>query len=305
MSDSSRCRGRLLAFVVTVLWSSSWVLIRVGLDETELRPLTFAGLRYFLAAFVLTPWILRGTRQRTHTGGGEGLGRWWWAPLVALGVVQYALTQGSQFVAIEAQPAATTSLVLAATPMLVAVGGVFLDEPPRSGHLVGAVLAVVGAVIYFRGDLGASPVGMVAAGVTVFSNAGSVLIGRSVNRQRHLDAGVVTIVSMSIGAVMLLGVGVAVEGIPDLGARSLAILGWLSVVNTAAAFTMWNTALRQLPAIDAAAIQNTMGIQIPLLAWIALDQPLGAAELAGLGCAALGAWVAVSTSQRNDLRRRQ
>lgn len=295
-----------MAFVVTVLWSSSWVLIRVGLDETELRPLTFAGLRYGLAALVLAPWILRRTRRRRRTDGGlQGLGRWWWAPLVALGVVQYALTQGSQFVAIEAQPAATTSLVLAATPILVAVGGVFLDEPPRSGHLAGAVLAIVGAVVYFRGDLGASTVGMIAAVVTVLSNAGSVLLGRGVNRHRHLDAGVVTIVSMSIGAAMLLGVGVVIEGIPQLGARSLAILGWLAIVNTAAAFTMWNTALRQLRAIDAAAIQNTMGIQIPLLAWIALDQPLGPSELAGLSCAALGAWVAVSTSQRSERRRRQ
>ena len=41
------------ALAVTVLWSSSWVLIRVGLDDEDLEPLTFAGLRYLLAALVL------------------------------------------------------------------------------------------------------------------------------------------------------------------------------------------------------------------------------------------------------------
>ena len=32
------------ALLVTVLWSSSWVLVRVGLDDESLRPITFAGL---------------------------------------------------------------------------------------------------------------------------------------------------------------------------------------------------------------------------------------------------------------------
>ncbi len=42
----------LAAILVTVLWSSSWVLIRIGLDDESLPPLTFAGLRYGLAALV-------------------------------------------------------------------------------------------------------------------------------------------------------------------------------------------------------------------------------------------------------------
>jgi len=36
----------LQALFVTFLWSSSWVLIKFGLEE--IPPLTFAGLRYGL-----------------------------------------------------------------------------------------------------------------------------------------------------------------------------------------------------------------------------------------------------------------
>jgi drug/metabolite transporter (DMT)-like permease len=41
------------ALLVTFLWSTSWVLIKVGLSDLELPPLSFAGLRYLLAALIL------------------------------------------------------------------------------------------------------------------------------------------------------------------------------------------------------------------------------------------------------------
>jgi drug/metabolite transporter (DMT)-like permease len=33
------------ALFVTFLWATSWVLIKVGMDDLDLRPLSFAGLR--------------------------------------------------------------------------------------------------------------------------------------------------------------------------------------------------------------------------------------------------------------------
>ena len=46
-------RAVLAAFFVTLLWSSSWVIMRIGMDDEDLPPLTFAGLRYAAAALVL------------------------------------------------------------------------------------------------------------------------------------------------------------------------------------------------------------------------------------------------------------
>ena len=96
------------ALVVTFLWSSSWILIRWGLDDEALRPLTFAALRYGLAAVMLGAWVvgrpaLRRSASRLDRRTAFGL--------LALGVVFYAVTQGAQFVAIDSQPAATTSVV--------------------------------------------------------------------------------------------------------------------------------------------------------------------------------------------------
>src|SRR5688500_9866547 len=45
------------AIFVTVLWASSWVLIKLGL-RASLPALTFAGLRYVLAFVCLMPFVL-------------------------------------------------------------------------------------------------------------------------------------------------------------------------------------------------------------------------------------------------------
>jgi hypothetical protein len=60
------------AILVTVLWSSSWILIRVGLADEDLAPLTFAGLRYALAAVALliwTGWRVGSRTELTHLDG--------------------------------------------------------------------------------------------------------------------------------------------------------------------------------------------------------------------------------------------
>jgi drug/metabolite transporter (DMT)-like permease len=42
-----RLRAILQALFVTFLWSTSWVLVKIGLED--IPAVTFAGLRYFLA----------------------------------------------------------------------------------------------------------------------------------------------------------------------------------------------------------------------------------------------------------------
>ena len=77
----------LQALFVTFLWSSSWVLIKLGLEE--IPALTFAGMRYGLAFLILAPFVL-GTRElRRSLTGLPAAG---WLRLVALGLLFYTLT---------------------------------------------------------------------------------------------------------------------------------------------------------------------------------------------------------------------
>lgn len=269
-----------LALLVTFLWSSSWVMIRWGLDDEGLRPVSFAALRYALAAMLLLGWAAAVPRHRR--GLQELRGRFL-LRLVVLGVVLYALTQGAMFVALDHQPAATTSLVLALTPLLVAgLSSLSLGEAPRVHQLAGAGLVAAGAWAFFSGGLGATAIGMAAAVVGLAANTASSLLGRAVNRAGEAEPLVVTAVSMAVGAALLLATGLVVEGLPSVSVRGWLIVAWLAVVNTAVAFTWWNLSLRRLSALESAVINTSMPAQIAALAWVFLDEPLGAGEILGV-----------------------
>jgi drug/metabolite transporter (DMT)-like permease len=269
-----------LALVVTLLWSSSWVLIRWGLDDEGLRPVTFAGVRYALAVVLLWAWAAgRGERRRllVHLAPST------LARLALLGLLQYALTQGALFVALDLQPATTTSLLLALTPLAVAaLSPAWLREVPHPRQVAGAVVVAGGAAAFFSGSLGATAGGLAAALVALAANAGSSLLGRAVNREGALPPWLVTLVSMSTGAALLVGVGFSVEGLPSISGRGWAIIGWLAAVNTALAFTWWNLSLRRLSALESAVLNNSMLVQIALLAWLVLGEALGPEEGAGV-----------------------
>jgi drug/metabolite transporter (DMT)-like permease len=220
-----------------------------------------------------------------------------------LGVVFYAVTQGAQFVAIDSQPAATTSVFLSWTPLLVALlGARSIAERSTARQVIGSVLVGTGAVAYFAGDLGATPVGVVASLVGLGANVVAALLGRHVNRDAAAPAVVVTALSMGVGAVCLLAVGLALEGPPTVSARGWLIIVWLALVNTALAFTLWNLSLRRLTALESAAINNTMLLQVAVLAWVFLGETPGLPEVIGIALVSLGVLMAQTASPR---RRRE
>jgi drug/metabolite transporter (DMT)-like permease len=87
---------------------------------------------------------------------------------------------------------------------------------------------------------------------------------------------------------LLIAAGLIVDGVPHLSWSTSAIVAWLAVVNTAFAWTWWNHAQRALTATEAAAINTTMAVQIPLLAWIFLDERLGLPEIVGIAIVIVG-----------------
>jgi len=216
-----------------------------------------------------------------------------WKPLMILGVVHFTITQGAQFVAIDSQPAATSSLLLAPTALVVAaLSARSLGEHPTRMQYLGASLLIAGAVLYFAGDLGATVLGMVASIIGLAANATGSLLGRSLNRDLSVAPVLITAMSMSVGAPLLLAAGLFIEGRPHLTVTAMLIVGWLAVVNTAVAFTLWNWSLRRLAAVESAAINNTMLIQIAGLAWLFLGEGPGPAGIAGIVVVSAGAFLA-------------
>jgi drug/metabolite transporter (DMT)-like permease len=278
-------RAILQALLVTFLWSTSWVLIKVGLRD--IPPVTFAGLRYALAFACLLPLLLRSSsRQSFRRLTGRR-----WVELVALGILFYALTQGASFVSLAYLPAMTVSLLWNLTTITVAMLGiVLLAEPLTALQWGGVVLNLLGVLIYFYPPAfaGAQLLGLAAVLVGVLANAGSSILGRSINRRGDVQPVVVTAMSMGVGAVLLLTTGVCLQGLPPLRIEHWIIIGWLALVNTAFAFTLWNRTLRSLTAVESSIINSTMLGQIAVLAWLFLGESLSWQRGTGLLLAALG-----------------
>ena len=282
----------LQGLLVTFLWSTSWVLIKIGIDDLHLQPLSFAGLRYILAAAILLPFGIRALR-RTDASVTRRL-----ASRVAIyGLLFVAVAQGAQFAALGLLPATAVNLVLSSTPAaVVTIALLRREETPSGLQLAGVGLLILGAVLYF-GPFAVGPdqaLGLAVALLCVVAAAASAHLGRALARDAIGTLGGaigLTSVSMAIGAVALLAVGVAVEGWPALNLEGWLIVAWLAAVNTAFAFTIWNHTLRTLTAVESSVVNNTMTIQIAILAVIFLQERLAPAQVAGLVLASAGALV--------------
>jgi drug/metabolite transporter (DMT)-like permease len=274
---SPRAAATLVAVVVTLLWSSSYILVKIGLQD--LPPLTFAGMRYFIGFLSLAALHrLQGGRLP------RGLPRTTWRALIALGIVAFAIAPGAIFLSLSLLPVITANLVFqAGIPLLVAfTGGVFLGERTTRRQWLGVALTVFGVYLTFPAELaGSEIVGVLLALLSAAAGAASNLLTRYVMRDTRLPSRDVTMITVGIGSSLLLAVGLMVEPAPTLNERSIVLLLWLGIANTALAFTLWNFAMRTLRALEAGVIATAQVIEVTLLAWWLLDEPLGPARLIG------------------------
>lgn len=284
----------LQALFVTFLWSTSWVLIKVGMEDLDLEPLSFAGLRYALAAVILLPFGIRAMRG-AHAA--EPLRPRLIGRVAIYGLLFVAVAQGAQYAALAVLPATAVSLVLSSIPAVVALMAL-ADRHERASlwQGVGIGMLTLGALLYFgpfEVPEGAA-VGFLASGLCVTAAATSSHLGRVVARDSIGRLGGplgLTALSMLIGAAALLAVGTALEGWPRLDLRGWLIIGWLALVNTAFAFTLWNHTLRTLTAVESSVVNNTMTLQVAILAVVFLGELLEPLQLIGLLLAAAGAAV--------------
>jgi drug/metabolite transporter (DMT)-like permease len=222
-----------------------------------------------LAFLILAPAVAANATRREELRRLRPLD---WLRLSVLGLVLYSLTQGAQFVALSFLPAVTLSLILSFSPAAVALfGASFLGERLNRRQWVGVVCFLSGAAVYFlplEGPL--QTLGLTVAAVGLFAQSSASVLGRAVNRRGNLHPLLVTVVSMGVGSLFLLATGFIAEGVPQLDASGWSIVLWLAIVNTSLAFTIWNHTLRSLTAIESNLINNTMLVQIAILAWLFL-----------------------------------
>ena len=300
----SRRTAMALGILVTFLWATSVVLIRIGLTEEDLPPLGFAGVRFSLAAVVLLALAWPRLRaSRVWSADPRSL-----SIAVIYGLLIFCVAQIGFVLALGDLSAATVGLLMGLAPVVTAVMTMRSDNERASLiQIVGIGVLVAGVVAYFGVDLPAGGLSVaLLAGISIPLVAG---VGFSIGRYLAIDARRLyggplglTAVAMTAGGFSLLVMALLTEGIPDLSLRAWSLIVWLALVNTALTYTIWTHTQRTLRAVEASALGDLTVILIAVIGWLVLDEALGPVQVAGL-LAAVGGVFLVQLAP--SLRRRR
>jgi drug/metabolite transporter (DMT)-like permease len=284
----------IIWLVLCAIWGSTWLGIKLGLRD--LPPLTFAGIRFALAAILLGVIVRRSRKPAIHLTSED-----WWV-LAYTGflsiTVNYALVfWGEQYIS-----SGLAALLSATVPLFgLPLAHWYLDAEPLTWRKVaGALLGLVGVGIVFSGELGIggpralwASIGIIVAALAT-AHAG-VLIK---HRATHIDPSVLAGVQMAGGCIPLLLLGTALEGNPltyHWTRLALACLAYLTIVGSVIAFMLYYWLIRHTPVTGVLMIPLVTPLIAVLFGVVFGGETVGwhtafggTAILAGVGMAVLG-----------------
>ncbi|OGB74034.1 hypothetical protein A2V68_01560, partial [candidate division Kazan bacterium RBG_13_50_9] len=220
--------------------------------------------------------------------------------LVLSGVVGFVAAPLFSVVGLRYITGTTAGLFAGLSAILVMVlGFIILREKPRNVQLVGSLIALAGVYVFLsNGVWGGSLFGITMIALAELSYAFSTVLTRLVVRGPGDETMITSLVGAGIGTAILLPVGFLSGGMA--GVLQWQALVTVLVVGVIFGFAgmMWSAVLDQLQAIEAAILQNTMLIQIALLAIIFLREHITLNNVVGGVAVVFGAYLVDSGSIR-------
>lgn len=272
----SRALVWTLYAALVLVWSSTWVVIAVGLEDVA--PFFGAGIRFTLAGVgVLVAAVALGRSLRTD-----------WLLSALVGVLPFATCYGLIYWAEQYVTSGLAAVLFGVLPLYVAVlAAVFLpNEPLRPRLIVGVAIALGGLVLAFSEslDLGTGEHTALAALAVVCSPIASAIGNIAIKkRSEGLDALVMNGWAMITGGVLLLAVSAPTE---DWGATvwspaSIGSILYLAVLGTGFTFVTLTILLRELPAVTTSFISMIIPFGALALGAIFRDEPVTALAVFG------------------------
>ena len=275
--------------LLVLIWSSTWVSIKIGLEDLE--PLFGAGIRFALAGLVLLGLaVAAGRSLRTDR-----------TLALTLAFLPFAATYGLIYWAEQHVTSGLTAVLFGVLPLYTALlaSVVLPDEPLRTRLLAGIGVAIAGLALAFSesiaiGDDDLAAVAAVAILVSPIASAiGTITIRQ---RGRELDALVLNGSAMLGAGALLLLVSAPFEdwGATKWSAEAVGSIAYLALAGTAFTFVGLTLLLREMTATATSYI--SMLLPFGALAFGALleDEVVTGTAVLGAGLVATG--IAVATS---------
>lgn len=238
-------RVLLVWWMVCVLWSSTFLFIRLGLRD--IPPFTFAWMRLAIAAAVLGPLAIAGGSWRSLTRRELGLVSA--SGLLLLGVNYALVFWGAQFV-----PSGLVAILQSATPVIaMAFGWLLGSEQVTPRKTLGFGAGILGVLVIFGAEVKASNTEALTGAAAVFG--GSVCVALAYvslkSYARHLPHTVVTALQCLVAVLPMAVLAFAVEGAPrpaQWPATAWTALLYLGLLASVVAFWLNYWLLRRMDA---------------------------------------------------------
>lgn len=272
-------KARLVWLILCVIWGSTWLFIKLGLED--LPPLTFAGIRFVIACVVLFIWI-RIRRLQLPRARAD------WMLLAVTGILSFALSYGLVFWGEQYISSGLAALLQATIP---AFGLIFAHfhlpgERLSWAKIIGVVLGVLGVGVVFSNQLAVAGwqalAGCVALTLSsVFVAYSNVLVKA---RGTKMDPAILAAGQMFFGTLLLVAVGIALEGNPlrlHWSPMAVAALLYLALIGSVIAFLLYYWLVVNIDVTKSMLIALVTPVVAVLLGMIVLNEQIGWRTLIG------------------------
>jgi drug/metabolite transporter (DMT)-like permease len=246
--------------ILSVIWGTTWLFIKVGLRD--LPPLSFAGIRFVIAALVLI--VIVGVKRLPVPRKASD-----WAFIALTGFLSFTVNYGLLFWGEQHISSGLAAVLQATIPLfgLVIAHRLLPDEPMTVAKVSGVLLGLAGVAVIFSNELDAGGSLALWGSAAIVLGAFSVALSNVLIKARggHFDPAVLASGQMIFGLVPLLVLGFIKEGNPlKFHWTRLAVVSlfYLALVGSSLAFMLFYWLVRRM------AVTNTMLIALvtPVLA---------------------------------------
>ncbi len=278
----------LQGLFVVFLWSASKIVMKIGLEE--IPPYFFAGLLQLLVFVLLL--IYTWWQRKKYSFKLSAKDKY---VAVLSGIVGDGAAILFSMIGLQYVTGATAGLI-AATSIIFALlmAGILLREKPRLEQYFGIAVLVAGVGVFLGNQvLGGTLLGvgilLVAEAAYAFHAATNRMISKTHKQDISLP---LALLGSGVGALILVPVGLLMNGVPRVVWDSRLILGILAV---ALIFVfgelIWNGLLDKLQVFELSILSNTMIIQVAILSVIFLNETITTNNIMGGLLVLLGAVV--------------
>jgi drug/metabolite transporter (DMT)-like permease len=279
-----------------LIWSSTWVAIKIGLEDVP--PLLGAGVRFAVAGAGLLV-LAKALRRSLRTDA---------LLAVVLGLLPFAGAYGLIYWGEQYVPSGLAAVLFGVMPLYSAtIAALALADEPLRGRLVGGIAVAIGGLVLAFGEslaLGHAERALLAATACAVAPLAAAIGNVAIKRRANaLDPIVLNGWAMLGGGALLLATSAAAEdwGATAWTAQAVGSTAYLAVIGSAVPFVTLTILLRELPAVTVSYI--TLLLPFGALAFGAAlyDEPITPAALAGAGLVAAGLLIAQWPARRRAM----